>query len=302
MSTYNGEKYISEQIQSILDQENVNVHLLIRDDGSTDKTVEIINSFMKKYSDQIMFYAAENIGVKDSFLELLKNSNEMFDYFAFSDQDDYWLPNKLFAGINYITNSMEDGPILYCSRTTLVDEDLKRLVEWPPVPKRPLKLNNSLVENVVVGCTMIINIPARKLLIKLRPNTQNIIMHDWWMYLCISAFGRVYFDKQSNILYRQHSNNLIGGERSIFKKWSKKFRNVFLKLHNNIRSIQALEFNSVLNRNKVCFSEIETLTEFNAYVTYSVSKRLKYSFKNKLYRQSKMESVLLKALLLIARV
>ena len=100
MSTYNGEKYLHEQINSILGQQGVEIHLLIRDDGSSDGTVEICKEYAKKYN-QITFYQGENLGVGKSFLDLLKHAPDA-DYYSFADQDDVWLEDKIIRAVTMI--------------------------------------------------------------------------------------------------------------------------------------------------------------------------------------------------------
>ena len=121
MSTYNGEKYIVEQIDSILQQENVNVNLLIRDDGSKDKTVEIIKQYL--IDKRVSFVSGDNIGYKKSFLWLMDNSPNS-DYYAFADQDDVWKKDKLFAAVTKLENEDIAEPKLYTSALTRVDENL----------------------------------------------------------------------------------------------------------------------------------------------------------------------------------
>ena len=121
MSTYNGEKYIRMQLDSILGQTYENLCLLIRDDGSTDRTVSILEEYAKR-DNRITYYTGKNIGVIQSFLELLRNSSEEAGYYAFADQDDVWLPEKIGRAVEKIEAVQE--PALYCSETYLTDEEL----------------------------------------------------------------------------------------------------------------------------------------------------------------------------------
>ena len=122
MSTYNGEKYLREQIDSILAQEGVDVTLYIRDDGSSDSTIEIINEYLTK-TNRIKFYIGENIGVGNSFMQLVYDCPEDYDYYAFSDQDDIWLTEKMQVAVDSLKEY--SNPFLYCSNQILVDKNGK---------------------------------------------------------------------------------------------------------------------------------------------------------------------------------
>ena len=132
MSTYNGEKYLREQIDSILGQTGVSVKLLIRDDGSKDNTVEIVKQYCKE-NDDIKLVEGKNVGFAESFMELVYRANLYSDisYFAFSDQDDVWLNDKLISAIHMLEGIHEkNAPNLYFSTARAVDKDLKFLFDY----------------------------------------------------------------------------------------------------------------------------------------------------------------------------
>ena len=158
MSTYNGENYLREQLDSLLNQTYENIKILIRDDGSKDGTIQILKEYSEKYPNKIECIFDENIGVIKSFFELMKKSDEKCNYFAFCDQDDFWLKEKVEKAIEQIK---EEIPFLYCSNTILVDENLKILKINNE--KKEIDLNNILVENCATGCTVVINNKLLKL-------------------------------------------------------------------------------------------------------------------------------------------
>lgn len=296
MSTYNGEKYLFEQVDSIFSQKDVSVSLLIRDDGSTDNTLQIIKILQEKYSGSITFYAGDNIGVKASFLDLVQKSNANFDFYAFADQDDVWLPSKLSVASSRL-KSLPDGlPGLFCSRTQLTDDRLNYLSMWPPIPRRPLAIRNALVENVVVGCTAVINRSARSYLREHMPRDNGIIMHDWWVYLCITYIGQVIFEETPLVLYRQHSNNLIGGELSFFSKWKNKITTFIQGRNANIRSKQAEEF-YFLNNNETDLGIVKEMIDYKK----NIRNRIRFLIHTRVYRQSSFETLYLKILILFKR-
>ena len=212
MSTYNGERYLREQLNSILNQNIKNCQLLIRDDGSQDNTRTILEEYAQRF-EQITYYAGENIGVQKSYFNLIEHADPNADYIAFSDQDDIWLPEKVSQAIAYleINKSAPDVPLLYCSAQRIVDEQLNpvkmmvsREIHFP-------SFGNALVQNVCTGCTAVVNQKLIEMIREHQPkHFENIVMHDWWLYLTASCFGFVYYDNRAYIKYRQHENNAHG--------------------------------------------------------------------------------------------
>ncbi len=234
MSTYNGEKYIREQLDSIL-QQSLPVEILIRDDGSSDGTISIIEEYMSK-GVSIELIKGENVGVIASFFELIKVAPES-DYYAFSDQDDYWLEDKIKNAVEML--GTEDMPMLYCSDTYLVDGDLNVIKQEDRNP-RP-SFGNAIVENICTGCTAVGN---RQFIEKIReniPDTTKIIMHDWWLYLIAELYGKTVFDHNAQISYRQHGNNEWGAKTSKWKVYKYRFKQLFAKRGQIYRQLEELE-------------------------------------------------------------
>ena len=126
MSTYNGELYLPEQIESIMQQKDVNVSLLIRDDGSKDNTENIVKQFQGKYPNRIDFYRGKNLGPAKSYLDLIKTAKK-YEYYAFADQDDYWEKEKLNRAISKIKDANNKNGKVYLSSLHLVDKDLNHI-------------------------------------------------------------------------------------------------------------------------------------------------------------------------------
>ncbi len=207
MSTYNGERFLLEQIESIVAQEDVDVTLFVRDDGSSDRTIELLNSIAAG-SNRISFEFGDNLGVVASFLTLLQNAGPDFDFYAFSDQDDYWLPDKLHRAEKMIVQkrrkSRDQVPYMYYSRLDFVDEFLNPLGH--SIIPTTSGFHNALVQNQATGCTVVLDQTARNLVCNNPPNWA--LMHDWWCYLTVSAFGEVIYDAESRIRYRKHGHNV----------------------------------------------------------------------------------------------
>jgi glycosyltransferase involved in cell wall biosynthesis len=204
MSTYNGEKFVVEQLHSVLDQLPVDGRILVRDDGSSDATVERVASVTDP---RIAVVRGENLGFAASFLTLLKDAPGDAGMIMFADQDDVWLPRKVERAWKALS-ALRDRPALYCSAQMLADEQLRPLHATQRWPRDP-SFQNALSENVVTGCTAALN-PAAAALLRGAGVPQQVRFHDWWMYLVVSAFGTVVFDPEPTLLYRQHGANQIG--------------------------------------------------------------------------------------------
>lgn len=215
LSTYNGQKYILQQLESIVLQSEASVNCLIKDDGSIDGTFNILNQYAKGHSNIQLANFGDNLGFARSFFELVKISGN-YSYFAFSDQDDVWLPDKLKVAVNTI-NGFENIPCMYFCNCDLVDENLNRIRVMYDDLRLPDKKFERLLENRAAGCTIVFNRKARDMF--LHANTAKIQYHDFWLYVICSYFGKVFYDPIPRILYRQHSNNQIGNRPSLSKLW-----------------------------------------------------------------------------------
>lgn len=263
MSTYNGEKYLREQIDSILAQENVEIMLYIRDDGSRDRTIEILEDY-KKNNTNIKLVKGENIGVGNSFMQLVYEVEQFYDYYAFADQDDIWLPEKIERAIEQIEENQ--NPVLYCSNQTLVDRDGKIIRE-----RHAGVINTSfmqiLCDNNISGCTMVWNKALQKMLADEKKHpTRELLrkrIHDVWVAMVASVSGTIYYDPNSYIYYRQHENNVVGvKESSVLKEWRKKITEPELR---NGRSDLAAEITDRFKDNITDQRTVNTLWNYGNY-------------------------------------
>lgn len=287
MSTYNGEKYIDEQITSILTQNNVYIKLLIRDDGSTDRTVEKIRN-LKERNSNIELIVGENIGPAKSFMELIRLANNYysnFNYYAFSDQDDIWLNNKLERAVSLIKDNLSHKYILYASNLNVVNEKLEILYK---TENTVYSYYEYLLRNNVAGCTMVFNKNLCGLLDRYYP--KYIEMHDSWIVRIILSIKNSYFiyDDNSYILYRQHNNNVIGSDNSLYKKIKYKLNNLFSKKHitSNTSMELILGYNEYLNSEKKhILSLLSKKTNFKLkLILFNEFKKIKFStFKRKIF-------------------
>lgn len=214
MSTYNGEKYICEQLNSILNQKNIIPYIFIRDDGSVDNTPKIISEYEKKYTNVYFINSDDrrNIGIKISYLELLKFAvlfNDKIRFFSFSDQDDVWLPEKLLKSIEMLNTNNSERASLYFSDKTFVDSQLKIIYEEKQIFRKDFFA--LFYNSGASGCTMVFNRRLAELAIKIVP--EHTELHDQWIFRLAHCVGAdFYFGIQSYILYRQHENNVCGIE------------------------------------------------------------------------------------------
>lgn len=204
MSTYQGERYVREQLLSILSQLPPDGQIIVRDDGSRDRTTEEVAALD---DERITLHRGSNLGFGPSFLTLLMLAPVHAQMVMFSDQDDVWLPGKIDRAWQHL-RGFGDRAALYASAQMLADKDLRPVHPTRPWP-RPPSLDNALMENIVTGCTAAINRPAVDLLQRAGV-PDGVRFHDWWLYLVLSAFGTVVYDERPTLLYRQHGGNVIG--------------------------------------------------------------------------------------------
>lgn len=221
MSTYNGKKYIIEQIESLLRQKDVSFSIYVRDDGSQDGTQKILDKYEAQTNGLLKWYQGKNIRPAKSFMDLIKNAPDA-QYYAFCDQDDVWEEDKLSCAIAKIKREKEGIPCFYFSNVKVVDEKLN-LMKISHIDEKNMSLKRILLHNVATGCTIVFNEQLMKKIREYSP--QYIGMHDWWLYqVCLVIGGKVVFDKEPHILYRQHGNNCIG-----FKKKKINVKKAILK-------------------------------------------------------------------------
>lgn len=210
MSSYNGEKYIAQQIESILNQNKVKVKLYIRDDGSTDNTIRIIKTF----KDDVELFIDKNVGLKNSFGSLIWEKNVSADYYAFSDQDDIWDADKLFIAIESL--SKVDGAGMYASNQRVVDTELNYIQplygnkdNCLPFPKYE-NFKDFFLHGNYFGNTIVLNTNAMRIIRDYQPKNM-VVQHDTWVSILAYLFGTIIFDPGMHSSYRQHGGNVVGG-------------------------------------------------------------------------------------------
>lgn len=237
MAIYNGERYIKEQIDSILTQSYSNWILYIRDDGSCDNTMSIIKKYIQKYPEQIFLLedSLSSQNVKENF-NILLQSVPKFDYYMFADQDDVWEKNKisvlldriLKAGSQKITNPL----LVYCD-LKVVDSNLNTIhssfMEYSNlILKDENQFQQLLLFNVAPGCSMMFNHALRE---KISRIPKECHMHDWWVILVANILGEIIFVPKPLVLYRQHEHNVLGASNATPKNYWKCYKKWFNLTH-----------------------------------------------------------------------
>ena len=207
MSTYNGEKYIRKQLDSILAQKGVEVSLYIRDDGSKDNTPAILEEYSQKYNNVNWYKGDKNLGACGSFFELMAQKRDV-DYYSLSDQDDVWDDDKIISAIEFMKNAPDDKPVLYYSNLRIVDQNEVFLRNSHSSPMLPGARYSYLSDVFVTGCTAVYNQSLASIIAEIKP--KDFSMHDTWIYMVASMFGTTLYDFKPHMNYRQHGNNVIG--------------------------------------------------------------------------------------------
>lgn len=231
LSTYNGECYLKELLDSVLAQKNVNLSLLIRDDGSTDNTLSILKEY-DKTNHNITLIEGTNKGYIKSFWSLLMNAPAS-DYYAFCDQDDIWQEDKCISAIQLMEKTNYKGPFLYTSNVKGMDENGNVIKETVFPVQSVLSFADSLQRGSLPGCTFIFNEELKKEAMKYHGPQ---ISHDWTLYIIAKATGKVIYDKQSYIYYRLHEDNTVGIDESKIKHIKKKINRFINNDYKQVRS------------------------------------------------------------------
>lgn len=286
MSTYQGERFLREQIESLLHQTWKNLEILIRDDGSRDGTREILQEYSRNYTN-IQVYLGENKGVAASFFALLKKSDA--DYTAFCDQDDIWLPEKVEAAVAKL--EPENGPALYCSNKILVDSAGVPLGKQDARSRRP-GFGNAVVECICTGCTAMMNRKLAEVLKQRLPD--HAILHDWWSYLAASYVGKVIFDERAFIQYRQHEANVVGAKSGFWGEVQSKA--AYIRKNRGKLEGQLTDFSRLYQGDRKKDALVQKLLEAKKF-----PGRWKIIWNREIYRQSLLDEAVMRMLFLFGR-
>lgn len=288
MSTYNGQIYLAEQIDSILNQTYKYINLIIRDDGSNDSTPSILEDYANRYPEKIKIITDQkgNLGPKHSFAELMNYSTS--EFIAFSDQDDFWNENKIERAINAISSLKSTNICLYSSDALVTDHELK-VIHNSYFRKHHLlnfnsqkKINKLIFRNFSIGATSVFTKELKELSL---PIPSNAIMHDWWIAINAAHYGEIYIDDFKSIHYRQHDNNVVGSRNYKFKFSYKTIKKLIERSNKNTHSAmsQAYDF-YILNKENLPLKKINFIRLLLATPEKNFLSRIFFFFSYNLFK------------------
>lgn len=292
LSSYNGEKYIEQQIESIFNQKDIDsLTLIVRDDGSTDRTLQILNELQGRHNN-LEIISGKNKGLVASFFELLNYAYEKdYDYYSFSDQDDYWLPDKLSIAIKAIEG--HETPYMYSACSSIVDENLNPTGEVTQQKLREITFFNSAIQNFCPGHNQVLNRQMVKMVVKNTKVSPAIYSHDLWITNVAAVSGTIVFDNTPHTLYRQHGNNQLSFGKSKIE-WVKDHVKRLHKSEGKRISEQLKFFTERYNR----FLTREQINETEDFFREPklLTEKYKHIRRMKFYRQRRFETVVFKVI------
>ena len=300
LSSYNGADHIREQVDSILSQNYRDIELVVRDDGSTDETVDILSEY--EAEGRLKLIRGRNVGFIKSFLWLVMHSDEA-DYYAYADQDDIWLPDKISYAVDMLEREEENLkekklPLLYFSNYDICDDNLKFVsrADKEGIVKHPT-FANALVDCMPLGFNMVFNAAARELMAKDTPLYS--CGHDWWTYIVCQGLGKVIYDNRSTVSHIRTGHNVSAGGMSFLKFQIWRFKKFFLNDYfANIRKM--LREYEHYYKESLSEKDAELLALFTNK-TYSIKNMLNKLFYPHRFRQGIFDELVVRFLFIIGK-
>lgn len=290
MSTYNGAKYVKEQLDSILNQTYKNIDIVIRDDGSKDNTVNIIESYQKKYSN-IKLITGKNLGFIKSFFELLRLVEA--DYYAYADQDDVWMQNKIELAVEELNKLDDSKPNLAFGNSDYYDENMNLLNEGEK--HRKFNFRRALFACVTQGMTMTINKTTRDMIVKNPPKT--CFFHDWWTYLICIGMGNVAYSDTTVVKYRRMKTNATVEGQGYIRLFIWRIKN--LLMNDGIKDIKRQMINYKNTYYDELSDENKKVLDLFSKEKYNFFRALRKTFYPKKLRSRLIDEIMLRVLFLI---
>jgi len=300
MGTYNGEKYVAEQVQSILDQQGVKTFLAIRDDCSQDKTPEILMNFKRKYPDRIQLFLGDKNLFPFNVDAMYHLANlEGYDYYAFSDHDDVWMDDKLIVAINKLDKLDYHGqPILYCSNLAVTDADLNYRFDVYPKGKIAAKPETCFVDFNASANTFVFN--KETLDICRSGPRKDFYFGDVWVQLVVFFIGNVIYDDTPHIWFRRTGNNVSGAREQGIKLWISRLKKIWKEkrtgaqgMHSDMAAYMLHCYGDQLDEDKK--EILQTIAEYSD----SFGKKLKLLFSRKIKSKSFARNITFKGRILL---
>ena len=293
LSTYNGEKYVKNQIDSILNQTYKNIEIYVRDDGSKDKTIDVLKEYEKQ--GKIKLYPRENVGFIKSFFECLSFCDNA-DYYAFCDQDDEWFPEKIERAIKFLKEKDDKKPLLYFADYDFYDDNMQFIAHSKSHKKGP-SFRNAIVDCITLGINIVINKKARDIMVNSK--IEKSCGHDWTAYMICSGMGEVIYDKVPTLKYRRTGKNVSPGGKNFiaFQIWRiKKFfiNDYFSNVRQELKEFEKLFGNQLK-------PEDEKLLTLFTNEKYNFLNSMKKVFYPKMFRQKFIDELMLRVVFLIGK-
>ena len=299
LASYNGEKFIREQIESILAQktEGFELKLFVRDDGSTDSTLDILHEY--ENDGKLKLFTGENKGFAKNFLTLLALCDEA-DYYSFSDHDDIWEEDKVLRAFNMLESQSEEdkkSPLLYFSNYEFYNDDMTSHTPHDMGDLIPGFLN-ALLDCPALGCTQVINNVARKEIVENLPDF--VVGHDCWVYMVCAGLGKAIYDSSVTMKFRRHSGSASAEGMSFFKLQLWRVRTYFKKdrfslIRKMIRNFKEIYGDSLSPENK-------ELLDLYSEEQHTLLLGLKKAFHKGRFRPKMMDEIMLRMIALIGKV
>ena len=267
LATYNSQRFLRAQLDSIEAQQHKNWTMFASDNGSSDATLDILGEYRSRWGGaKLSILKGPGTGAVANFQSLVGNHSIVADYYAFADHDDIWLPHRLSCGVASLEAGGRETPALHGTRTKLIDQSgfvigLSRLVRMRP------SFAHALVQNFAGGNTFTFNAAARQHLARYAHLSP--VVHDWWSYMLVAGIGgTVIYDRNPSLLYRQHESNLTGDNQGARAKC----RRLFMLLSGTYRewtdtNAACLEEakTALTAQNRAIFEEFCKLRELRAF-------------------------------------
>lgn len=283
LCTYQGQRYLEEQMDSFGAQLHRNWEVWASDDGSTDDTQVILEKYKKNWPDgRLSIRIGPGKGFVANFLSLTCDPCIGADYYAYSDQDDIWEPRKLARAVEWLKSVPENIPALYCSRSRLVDANNKE-IGLSPLFRKPPSFANALMQNIGGGNTMVFNTAARNLLLEAGGDC-SVVSHDWWVYMLVTGCGgKVFYDSLPFLRYRQHDENVVGMNTT----WHDRFKRICMLWEGHFKSWNDSNIAALYKlQHKLTAKNMHTLEHFAGARHMSLVSRLIHLKRSGIYRQT----------------
>jgi glycosyltransferase involved in cell wall biosynthesis len=298
LPTYNGARYLRQQLDSLTAQDYPHLAIHIRDDGSTDATREILEEYECR-NPGVDVVLGDHIGLSSGLHLLLKTEGAANDLFALCDQDDVWCRDKVSAAVGVLVRQPSPERTLYASRQQFVDQELEPIML--PKPRKHVGFANAVVESSLPGCTMVFGNAIRQLTLLSRPSDWE--MHDWWLYLISSSMGSLIYDPTPRMLYRRHRTNTSGWEPRLVERIRERtaeFTNRHRTGNAGLRSLRQAERFLDTYRSLMSDDHVRLITELVDMRRHGTTlRRLRYALQPLVRRESWIDHLALRLMIVL---